>query len=55
MDILSILTDLGSLFGIISGPMSRVLDIKSGHDFCRYRNSIQVNYFQINVFNIGLN
>ena len=32
----------------ISGPMNRVFDIKSGHDFCRYRNSIQVIYFQIN-------
>ena len=32
----------------ISGPMNRMLDIKSGHDFCRYRNSIQVIYFQIN-------
>ena len=31
-----------------SGPMNRVFDIKSGHDFCRYRNSIQVIYFQIN-------
>ena len=26
----------------ISGPMNRVFDIKSGHDFCWYRNSIQV-------------
>ena len=32
----------------ISGPMNRVFDMKSGHDFCRYRNSIQVIYFQIN-------
>ena len=32
----------------ISGPMNRMFDIKSGHDFCRYRNSIQVIYFQIN-------
>ena len=32
----------------VSGPMNRVFDIKSGHDFCRYRNSIQVIYFQIN-------
>ena len=31
----------------ISGPKNRVFDIKSGHDFCRYRNSIQVIYFQI--------
>ena len=31
-----------------SGPMNRVFNIKSGHDFCRYRNSIQVIYFQIN-------
>ena len=31
----------------ISGPMNRVFDIKSGHDFCRYSNSIQVIYFQI--------
>ena len=31
----------------ISGPKDRVFDIKSGHDFCRYRNSIQVIYFQI--------
>ena len=30
-----------------SGPKNRVFDIKSGHDFCRYRNSIQVIYFQI--------
>ena len=35
----------------ISGPMNRVFDIKSGHDFCRYRNSIQVIYFQINGSN----
>ena len=35
----------------ISGPMNRVFDNKSGHDFCRYRNSIQVIYFQINVNN----
>ena len=35
----------------ISGPMNRMFDIKSGHDFCRYRNSIQVIYFQINGFN----
>ena len=34
---------------VISGPMNRVYDIKSGHDFCTYRNSIQVIYFQINV------
>ena len=32
----------------ISGPMNRVFDIKSGHDLSRYRNSIQVIYFQIN-------
>ena len=32
----------------ISGSMNRVFDIKSSHDFCRYRNSIQVIYFQIN-------
>ena len=32
----------------ISGPMNSVFDIKSGHDFCRYRNSIEVIYFQIN-------
>ena len=32
----------------ISGPKNRVCEIKSGHDFCRYRNSIQVIYFQIN-------
>ena len=25
-----------------------MFDIKTGHDFCRYRNSIQVIYFQIN-------
>ena len=31
-----------------SDAMNRVFDIKSGHDFCRYRNSIQVIYFQIN-------
>ena len=36
-------------FGLlICGPKNRVLDIKSGHDFCRYRNSVQVIYFQIN-------
>ena len=34
----------------ISGPMNRVFDIKSGHDFCRYRNSIQVICFQINGY-----
>ena len=33
---------------VISGPMNRVFHIKSGHDFSRYRNSIQVIYFQIN-------
>ena len=32
----------------ISDPMNRVSNIKSGHDFCRYRNSIPVIYFQIN-------
>ena len=31
----------------INGRKNRVFDIKSGHDFCRYRNSIQVIYFQI--------
>ena len=31
-----------------SGPMDLVFDIKSGHDFSRYRNSIQVICFQIN-------
>ena len=36
---------------VINGPMNRVFDIKSGHDFCWYRNSIQVIYFQINGFN----
>ena len=37
-------------FGVlICGPKNRVFDIKSGHDFCRYRNSIQVIYFQINA------
>ena len=37
-------------FGVlICGPKNRVFDIKSGHDFCRYRNSIQVICFQINV------
>ena len=35
----------------INGPMNRVFDIKSGHDFRRYRNSIQVIYFHINVVN----
>ena len=36
-------------FGVlICGPKNRVFDIKNGHDFCRYRNSIQVIYFQIN-------
>ena len=34
----------------ISGSMNRVFDIKSDHDFCRYGNSIQVIYFQINAF-----
>ena len=35
-------------FGVlICGPKNQVFDIKSGHDFCRYRNSIQVIYFQI--------
>ena len=53
MDILSIFTDLGSSFGTISGPMNRVFDIKSGHDFSRYRNSIQVICFQINVWHFG--
>ena len=48
MDILSICTDLGSSFGTISGLMNRVFDIKNGHDFSRYRNSIQVICFQIN-------
>ena len=38
----------------ISGPMNRVFDIKSGHDFCRYRNSIQVIYFQSMVLNNSL-
>ena len=39
-------------FGVlICGPQNRVFDIKSGHDFCRYRNSIQVIYFQINDYN----
>ena len=33
----------------ISGHMNRVFDIKSGHDFCRHRNSIQVIYFHFNV------
>ena len=38
------------LFGvIICGPKNRVCEIKSGHDFCRYRSSIQVIYFQINA------
>ena len=32
----------------ISGTMNRVFDIKSDHDFCRFRISIQVIYFQIN-------
>ena len=48
MDILSIFTDLGLSFKTISGPMNRVFDIKSGHDFCRYGKSIQVICFQIN-------
>ena len=34
----------------ICGPMNRVFDINSGHDFFRHRNSIQVIYFQINGF-----
>ena len=34
----------------ISGPMNQVFDIKSGHDFGRYRNSIQIIYFQINGY-----
>ena len=29
--------------------MNRMFNIKSSHDFCRHRNSIQVIYFQINV------
>ena len=33
----------------ISGLENRVFDINSGHDFCRYRNFIQVIDFQINV------
>ena len=33
----------------ISGPMNWVFDIKIGHDFCRYRTSTQVIYFQINA------
>ena len=33
----------------ISGLENLVFDIKSGHDFCRYRHSIQVIYFQFNV------
>ena len=38
-------------FGVlICGPKNRVFGIKSGHDFCRCRNSIQVIYFQINDF-----
>ena len=41
---------LGSSFGTISGSMNRVFDIKSGHDFSRYRNSIQVICFQINDY-----
>ena len=42
-------------FGVlICGPKNRVFDIKSGHDFCRYRNSIQVIYFQINGSEISL-
>ena len=48
MDIFAIFTDLDSPFGTISGPMNRVFDIKSGHDFCRYGNFIQIIYFQIN-------
>ena len=48
MDILSIFTDMVSSLWIISGPMNRVFDIKSDHDFSMYRNSIQVIYFQIN-------
>ena len=31
--------------------MNRVFDIKSGHDFSRYRNSVQVICFQINDLN----
>ena len=33
--------------------MNRVFDIKSGHDFSRYRNSIQVICFQINEYNLN--
>ena len=39
----------------ISGPMNRVFDIKSGHDFCRCRNSIQVIDFQVNDYNPFVN
>ena len=38
----------------ISGPMNWLFDIKSGHDFFRYRNFIQVIYFHINVCNQSL-
>ena len=37
----------------ISGPRNRVCDIKSGHDFCSYRNYIQAFYFQINAWNLN--
>ena len=30
---------------IICGPKNRVCEIKSGHDFCWYRSSIQIIYF----------
>ena len=49
VDILSIFTDLGLSFGTMSGTKNRLFDIKSSHDFCRYKNTIQIIYFHINA------
>ena len=46
MDILSIFTDLGSSFGTISGPMNRVFDIKSGHDFSGIETLSRLSVFK---------
>ena len=35
----------------IHGPKNQVCDIISDHNFCRYRNSIQVIHFQVNDSN----
>ena len=44
VNILPIFTDLGSSFGAIGDPKNQVFDIKSGHDFCRYRNSARLSF-----------